>query len=303
MNKRLSLSDLDIGIGKQTRLHRMLYGAGPGGGTMMVLPVDHGLEHGPRDFFENPDSLDPDYQFQLAVDAGFSAIAVQVGLASKFMGPYAGQVPLIVKLNGKTEIPPSSSPRSPLNASIEDAVRLGADAIGYTLYIGSSQQESDFEAFATVRREAEQAGVPIVMWAYPRGEHVDAKGGRDSIYAIDYAARVAQELGADVVKVNYPNADADGVIGPVPEAPAPYDTKTWTLDEALTQIVASAGRTLVIMSGGSRAPDQLLLDRVETSLASGCAGFIFGRNVIQRPRAEALDIVSKIQERMRKHSI
>ena len=299
---RPSLDDMDVNLGKRTRLRRMLYEYGPGGGTLLILPVDQGLEHGPRDFFVNEESLDPAYEATLARDAGYSGIALQYGLASKYMRDIAGSVPLILKVNGRTEIPPSTAPRSPLTARVEDAVRLGADAIGYTLYVGSAQQEQDFESFSQVRLEAERAGMPVIVWAYPRGQYIDAKGGKDSLYAVDYAARVATELGADVVKVNLPKTAADGMVGPTPDAPKPYDSTKWTLEEAVSKIVSSAGRTLVIMSGGEQIGDDVLLTRVEVSLAAGATGFIFGRNIWQRPHADALRIVGQIKDRMVNHA-
>ena len=118
--------------------------------------------------------------------------------------PYAGRLPLIVKLNGKTEIPSDAESFSSCNASVEDAVALGADAVGYTLYVGSPAQDRDFAQWAEVRRDAERLGIPTIIWAYPRGEAVEAKGGKESVWAIDYAARVATEMGADIVKINFP---------------------------------------------------------------------------------------------------
>src|SRR3989338_5699827 len=210
MTKRLmTLEDLDLPIGKKTRLYRLLYKYGPGNGRMMVLPIDQGLEHGPRDFFVNPDSLNPEFQLRLALEGSFSAIAFQVGLAEKYLCAFAGKVPLILKINGKTEIPPDDEAFSACSASVEDALRLGADAVGYTCYIGSPRQDDDFIQFGKVRRDAERAGMPVIMWAYPRGKFIEQKGGKDSLYAVDYAARVAQELGADVVKVNYPKSDEE----------------------------------------------------------------------------------------------
>ena len=123
--------------GKRARLRRLLFDYGPGNGTLMLLPIDQGIEHGPRDFFPNPASKDPEYQFSLAAEAGYSAIACQIGLATRYYPDYAGQVPLILKVNGKTDVPPSDDAFSSTNASVEDAVRLGADAVGYTLYVGS----------------------------------------------------------------------------------------------------------------------------------------------------------------------
>src|SRR5215467_4069778 len=210
--KRPTLADLDLSIGKRTRLHRLLYKYGPANGTLLLLPIDQGLEHGPRDFFPNPPAKDPEFQLRLAKEGHFSGIVFQYGIAEKYMSQYAGEVPLVLKLNGKTEIPSDKVPISPVIASVEDAVRLGADAVGYTLYVGSARQDEDFKQFRQVREDADRYGLPVIVWAYPRGEAVDAKGGRDSLYAVDYAARTASELGADIIKVNFPQPDKqDGV--------------------------------------------------------------------------------------------
>jgi class I fructose-bisphosphate aldolase len=284
------LDDLDLPAGKRSRLYRLLYKYGPGHGRMMVLPIDQGLEHGPRDFFVNPESLNPEFELRLALEGGFSAIAFQVGLAEKYLKAFAGKVPLILKINGKTEIPPDDEAFSPCHAAVEDAVRLGADAVGYTCYIGSPRQDEDFIQFGRVRREAERAGMPVIMWAYPRGKFMEAKGGRDSLYAVDYAARVAQELGADVVKVNYPKVDEEK------RAQYPKEYRDLKLDkkEMLEKVVASAGRTLTLMSGGSKRSDEQLFDDVKVALEAGVTGFIFGRNMWQRRFGEALEVAGKI---------
>ncbi len=204
--------------GKRARLRRLLFEFGPGNGTLMLLPIDQGIEHGPRDFFPNPASKDPDYQFRLAAEAGYSALACQIGMATKYYPDYAGQVPLILKVNGKTDIPSSAKAFSTCNASVEDAVRLGADAVGYTLYVGSPRQDEDLAQLRQVRQDCDRFGMPLIVWSYPRGEAVEAKGGPNSFYAIDYAARMAMEMGADVVKLNMPKIDAgqgQGCAGPV----------------------------------------------------------------------------------------
>jgi len=144
---RPHLNRLGLGPGKMTRLKRLLYSHGPGGGTLLVLPIDQGLEHGPIDFFPNPDSLDPQYQYDLAREGNFSAIALHIGLAEKYFHEYAGDVPLILKLNGKTAIPSDAQAFSPLTGTVEDAVRLGAEAVGYTVYVGSPAQDRDFLQF------------------------------------------------------------------------------------------------------------------------------------------------------------
>ena len=294
MKRPITLEDLDLPTGKKARLYRLLFKYGPGNGRILELPIDQGLEHGPRDFFVNPDSLNPEFQLRLALEGGFSAIAFQVGLAEKYLKAFAGKVPLILKINGKTEVPPDDEAFSPCNASVEDAVRLGADAVGYTSYIGSPRQDDDFVQFGKVRREAERHGMPLIMWAYPRGKSMEQKGGRDSFYAVDYASRVAQELGADVVKVNIPKVDEEKRA----LYPKPYNELKLSTKEMVEKVVASAGRTLVIISGGSKRSDDALLEDVRTCLEAGVTGFIFGRNFWQRRFGEALEMAGRVTKLM-----
>src|SRR5689334_12389 len=152
MADRIPLSQLGLSTGKKARLHRILYQHGVGNGSGLFLPYDQGLEHGPRDFFANPPAADPRYILRLAREGGFNGIAIQVGLAEKFYWDYAGEVPLILKLNGKTDIPADARALSPLHATVEDAGRLGADAVGYTLYVGTPAQQTDFAQYHTVRQ-------------------------------------------------------------------------------------------------------------------------------------------------------
>jgi len=283
--------------GKRTRLRRLLYEFGPGEGTLLFLPIDQGIEHGPRDFFPNPASKDPEYQFRLAAEAGYSAIACGYGMATKYYPDYAGQVPLILKLNSKTDVPSSDEAFSPCNASVEDAVRLGADAVGYTLYVGSPKQADDFIQLGKVRQDCDRFGMPLVIWAYPRGRDIESKGGQSSFYAIDYAARVAMEMGADIVKLNMPklNPDKDK------DAPAPYNDMNVSLEEAIRHCVQSAGRALVVLSGGSKIDDEQLLAQTRAIMEAGGSGVIFGRNVWQREWGEALQIIEQIKDTLLKH--
>lgn len=292
--KRPTLDDMDhLSTGKKARLHRMLYQHGPGNGTLLFLPIDQGLEHGPVDFFENPVSEDPDFQCQLAVDGNYSGIVFHFGLAEKYMKKYAGKVPLVLKVNGKTNIPPDGEAFSPLTGSVEDAVRLGADAIGYTLYVGSPAQDVDIQQFMEVRREADRFGLPVIMWAYPRGSAIAGKGGKDGLYAIDYAARVACELGADVVKINYPKLKSkDGI-------PKEYQELDITEEQAVNKVVRAAGKTMVLFSGGSKVSDDDLMNQAKLAMNSGATGLIFGRNMWQRPMSEALSVTKDVTEMMR----
>ncbi|MBK5110600.1 MAG: fructose-bisphosphate aldolase [Thermoleophilia bacterium] len=278
--------------GKRARLHRLLYEFGPGNGTMMLLPIDQGIEHGPRDFFPNPASKDPDYQFRLAAEAGYSALACQIGMAEKYYPDYAGAVPLILKVNGKTDIPPSNAAFSSCNASVEDGVRLGADAIGYTLYVGTPRQDEDLAQLRKVREDCDRYGMPLFVWSYPRGEAIDGKGGATSFYAVDYAARMAMEMGADVVKLPMPTIDP----AKDKDAPAPYNELEVSEDEAIRQCVESAGRSLVVLSGGSKVDDETVLSHAESVMNAGGSGVIFGRNVWQREWNDALEIIASIKE-------
>ena len=301
MAKRPALDGLDLSLGKRTRLHRMLYEHGPGNGTLLLLPIDQGLEHGPVDFFPNPPSADPDYQCRLAKEGGYSGIVFHIGLAQKYMKAYAGEVPLVLKLNGKTGIPSDAEAFSAVEASVEDAVRLGADAVGYTLYVGSPAQDRDFLQLGEVREECDRYGLPLIVWSYPRGAAIGEKGGRDSIYAVDYAARLADELGADIVKLNVPKfRDPRNA-----ESPAPYRQlyEAWKeLDEneayrlAVQKVVASAGKTMVLFSGGSKMGDEDLLLKARLCMEAGATGLIFGRNMWQRPFDEGLAITEKVTE-------
>lgn len=299
--KRTTLDDLNVGLGKRTRLHRMLYEHGPGNGTLLLLPLDHGVEHGPIDFFPNPPSGDPDYQCRLAREGGYSGIVFHIGLAEKYMHDYAGEVPLILKINGRPHIPPNDRPLSAQDATVEDAVRLGADGVGYTLYVGSPRQDEDFFQLMTVRSECERYGMPLIIWSYPRGEAVEKKGGRDSIYAVDYAARLANELGADVVKLNVPAFRDPGNE----KSPEPYRElyREWkdlgeneAYRRATEKVVASAGRTMVLFSGGSKISDEDLLTKARICVESGATGLIFGRNMWQRPLEDGLRITEEVKE-------
>jgi fructose-bisphosphate aldolase, class I len=278
--------------GKRTRLRRLLFEFGPGNGTLLLLPIDQGIEHGPRDFFPNPASKDPEYQFRLAAEAGYSALACQIGLAEKYYPDYAGQVPLILKVNGKTDVPPDDEAFSTTNASVEDAVRIGADAVGYTMYLGSPRQGDDLHQLKGVREDCDRYGMPLVIWAYPRGSAMASKGGRDSFYAIDYAARMAMEMGADIVKLNMPKIDPEKDK----DSPAPYNEGGFSQEEAIQHCVASAGRALVVLSGGSKADDEEVLGHAKSIMEAGGSGVIFGRNVWQREWSEALEIIGQIKE-------
>ncbi len=294
-NRTSSLNSLAIGHGRRVRLWRLLYGSGPCNGTLMVLPLDQGLEHGPTDFFPHPPALDPEYVFALAESGRFSAIALGVGLAEKYLAPYAGRVPLILKLNGKTNIPADDEAVSPAFASVEDAVRLGADAVGYTMYVGTPRQDVEIREYRQVRQDCERLGMPLVMWAYPRGRAIEEKGGKGSLFAQDYAARVALEMGADIVKLHEPAAQSPG-------APEPYASLHEDAAARVRRVVRSAGRTLVLFSGGEKDDrEPAVIEKIRLYLDNGATGVMFGRNMWLRRPPEAQALIRKVHAVLRRY--
>jgi class I fructose-bisphosphate aldolase len=290
--RRAHLDDLDLPQGKRARLHSLLYEHGPANGTLLMLPLDQGLEHGPVDFFVNPPALDPDFEVRLALEGNYSGIALQIGLAKRYLTKQAGRLPLVLKVNGRTTPPGFDEAFSPLTSSVEDAVRLGAAAVGYTCYVGSPAQDRDLRQMNEVRQACDRYGMPLICWAYPRGSAIAKKGGQDSLYAIDYAARVAAEMGADVIKLNIPreHSEADAA------SPAPYDTLVEDRRQMLARVIRSAGRSLVIFAGGSKLADDELLGRIDDCMAAGATGFIFGRNMWQRPLDQALAMSARVHQ-------
>jgi len=289
-----SLSPLSLAHGKRTRLFNLLYGHGPANGTLMVLPLDQGLEHGPADFFPNPAALDTEFQFRLAIEGRFSAIALGVGLAEKYLRDYAGRIPLILKLNGKTNIPDDSEAVSPAFASVEDAVRLGAEAVGYTVYVGSPRQDVEIREYGKVRQECERFGMPLVVWAYPRGRGIEAKGGKGTLFAQDYAARVAEELGADVVKLHEPAAEAGA-------SPEPYRSLREDAATRLRRVVRSAGKVMFLFAGGVKQDDdEAVVRKVKLYMDSGATGVMFGRNMWLRDFDAALALTRRVHAVMRR---
>ncbi|MFQ5823861.1 MAG: class I fructose-bisphosphate aldolase [bacterium] len=301
-SNRVTLKEMDyLSPGKKARLYRMLYQYGPANGTLLFLPYDHGMEHGPMDFYENPtsvfESLDPEFIFRLAVEGGYSGVATHFGLASKYYPKYAGKVPLILKLNGKTNIPSDVQAFSPLTSHVEDAVRLGADAVGYTLYVGTPRQDEDMLQLNQVRRDCDKYGMPLIIWSYPRGEAIEKKGGRDSFYAVDYAARMASEMGADLIKLNLPKFDR------IHESPKPYNEIKLETKAALQKVIQSAGKSMVLLSGGSKLSDTDAIAKARIAFEAGATGLLFGRNMWQRAYEDALDITRKMKEMVKEFSV
>src|ERR1700733_583593 len=238
-------------VGVKTNLYRLLtHGSLAGTGKLVILPVDQGFEHGPaRSFAPNPPAYDPDYHFQLAIDAGCNAYAAPLGFLEAAADKFAGQIPTILKLNNSDTLAKMDQPCSAVTASVKDALRLGCAAIGYTIYPGSGARNRMYEDLRALILEAKEHGLPTVVWAYPRGAGL-SKEGEQAIDVTAYAAQIACQLGAHVVKVKPPKdfieqAEAKKVF-------EKHAIPTKTLADRVRHVVQSSfnGKRIVIFSGG-----------------------------------------------------
>jgi len=290
-------------VGVKTNLARLMnHGALAGTGKFVILPVDQGFEHGPaRSFAPNPPAYDPDYHFQLGIDSGCNAYAAPLGFLEASADKFAGQIPLILKLNNSDSLAKIDQPISAVTASVKDAVRLGCVAIGYTIYPGSSARNPMYEALRDLIREAKEVGLPTIVWAYPRGAGL-SKDGEQATDVIAYSAHVSCELGAHIVKVKPPKdvveqAEAKKVF-------EKYGIPTKTMADRVKHVVQSCfnGKRIVIFSGGETKSTNELLEDVRGMAAGGAFGSIMGRNAFQRPRAEALRLLADVMDIFRKAS-
>jgi class I fructose-bisphosphate aldolase len=271
-------------------------------GKSLILPYDQFIEHDCRHLDAQGDSGNPNYILELARTGGYTGVVLHYGISSRYWARLEGLVPLCLKINGKTGIPSQARAFSALTGSVEDAVRLGAVAVGYTMYYGSPRESDDLPQLAAVRRECERHGMPLIVWAYPRGEDIQKKGGPDSSYAIESATRMAMEMGATIIKSNVPRpAPADFLDNAgVPEYYRKLERELKENNEDAMQVrvdrvVAAAQGVPVLFSGGSELNDDDLLYRAEVCIKAGCLGFIFGRNMWKRERSRALEITERLK--------
>jgi fructose-bisphosphate aldolase, class I len=282
--------------GTKANLARMLmHGKLGGTGKMVILPVDQGNEHGPaRSFAPNPAGYDPHYHFQLAIEAGLNAYAAPLGFIEAGAGTYAGQIPLILKCNSANSLSrQKENADQAVTAGVRDALRLGCSAVGFTIYPGSDSQYGEFEEIAELAREAKSVGLAVVVWSYPRGGSL-SKEGETAIDICAYAAQLAAQLGAHIIKVKPPTAHLE-----LPAAKAVYEKQKIDISTPAARIkhvVQSAfnGRRIVIFSGGEAKDLDGVFDEVRAIYAGGANGSIIGRNTFQRPKADALDMLAKI---------
>ena len=279
-------------IATKTNLARILiHGKLAGTGRMVILPVDQGFEHGPaRSFSKNPVAYDPLYHHQLAVDAGLNAYAAPLGMLEASANEFVGAIPLILKINSSNSLHTVGKDQA-VTASVQDAVRLGCVAIGFTIYPGSESNLELIEEFKELAREAKSYGLAVVLWSYPRGKGL-SKEAETSLDVCAYAAHMAVLLGANVIKVKLPTA----VVGlpACQEAYQDYDMSS--LDKRVSHIKQACfnGKRLVVFSGGSTKTEQDLYDEVKAIHNGNGNGSIIGRNVFQRPREQALAMLNNI---------
>ena len=281
--------------GTVANLHRLMsHGTLAGTGKLVILPVDQGLEHGPaRSFAKNPSGYDPRYHFQLAIDAGCNAYAAPLGFLEAGAAEFAGQVPLILKLNNNDGLFSTEDPLSALTGSVEDALRLGCAAIGFTIYPGSAHKNEMFGQLRELTLEAKAVGLAVVVWSYPRGASL-SKEGETAIDVVAYAAHIAAQLGAHIIKVKPPTAHIEqGAARKVYEEEG---IPIATLSERIRHVIQSAfgGRRIVIFSGGAAKGREALLDEIRQIQAGGGFGAIVGRNSFQRPKQDALALLAEV---------
>jgi len=278
--------------GVLTNLARMLnHGRLAGTGRMLILPVDQGFEHGPaRSFAPNPPAYDPAYHFQLAIDAGLNAYASLLGFIEAVAADFAGEIPLILKLNAHDLLHDEKDPLGAQTASVSDALRLGCVAIGYTIYPGTVERRLQYEQLRELASEAKAAGLVVVVWTYPRGGGL-SKEGETPQHVIAYGAQIPALPGPHIIKVKMPTAHLE-----LPEAKKVYEElriPRATATERVRHVVQSAfnGQRIVLFSGGPKEADEALFAEAHAIRDGGGFGSIVGRNSFQRDKAAALRLL------------
>lgn len=283
--------------GVRANLARILdHGRLGGTGKVVILPVDQGFEHGPaRSFAPNPAGYDPRYHYQLALDAGCSGYAAPLGSLQAGAAEYAGQLPLILKANNADSLYSSDDPFPAVTASVDDALRIGANAIGFTIYPGSAHRNEMYGQIRELAADAKAAGLVVVIWSYPRGSGL-SKDGETAVDVVGYAAQIAAQLGAHIIKVKPPGAhiEKEKARDALEKAGVPLETLT----DRVKHVIHSAfdGHRIVIFSGGAAKGTEAVLEENRQTARGGGFGTIMGRNSFQRPHDEAVELLHAVQD-------
>jgi class I fructose-bisphosphate aldolase len=283
--------------GVRANLVRLLnHGRLGGTGKMVILPVDQGFEHGPaRSFAPNPAGYDPEYHAKLALKSGCNAYAAPLGFIEAVADEYAGQVPLILKLNNSDSLGGPDQPCSAITGSVDEALRLGCAAIGYTIYPGSGLRNTQYENLRAITEEAKRKGLVVITWSYPRGAKL-SKDGETAIDVCAYAAQIAAQLGSHIIKVKPPTAHIEqDAARKVYQA---QGIAVGTLAERVRHVVQSSfgGKRIVIFSGGEAKGTDAVLEEIRGIAAGGGFGSIMGRNAFQRPEGEAIALLHSVMD-------
>ena len=223
-------------------------------GHGLLLAYDHGFENGPTEFDDR--SVNPEWVMEIAESGYFSGFVCHKGIAAKYYDKAVNKVPLILKLNGKTAYHKKEEPISLQSCSVLDAIKLGAVAVGYTIYVGSEYEQRMIQEFAKIESEAHDKGLIVMAWIYPAGSHIKNDTEKD---ILAYGARIGMELNADALNLKYTGD------------PRSFD---W--------VVKNAGKTKVFVVGGPRTDTiYQLQDTAKDVISVGAAGFIIGRNIWQ----------------------
>jgi fructose-bisphosphate aldolase, class I len=281
--------------GTKTNLARVLnHGVLGGTGKLVILPVDQGFEHGPaRSFAPNPPAYSPWYHFELGIESGCNAYAAPLGFLEAGAAEFAGEIPMILKLNNHDSLVEEKDPISAQTASVREAVRLGCVGVGYTIYPGSAECREMYEQLREIAEEAKEYGLIVVVWSYPRGS-VLSKEGETGMDVVAYAAQIAAQLGAHLIKVKLPSEHLEQSAAKKVYEKQAVPIKT--LADRVRHVVQSAfdGRRIVIFSGGTKEEDKTFFDQVRAIRDGGGFGSIIGRNSFQRPKAEALKFLASV---------
>jgi fructose-bisphosphate aldolase, class I len=281
--------------GTLTNLARLLnHGKLAGTGKLVILPVDQGFEHGPaRSFAANPAAYHPHYHFELAIEAGCNAYAAPLGFLEAGARDFAGQIPLILKVNDHDVLVDEPDPLQALTGSVQDALRLGCVGIGFTIYPGSTHRLEMYGQIRAYAEEAKRHGLAVIIWSYPRGSSL-SKTGETAIDVTAYAAHIAAQLGAHIIKVKLPSQqiEQDAARKVYEQQQVPIHT----LAERVKHVVQCTfgGNRIVIFSGGATEADEKLLEQIQSIAQGGGFGSIIGRNSFQRSKPDALKLLDTI---------
>jgi len=279
--------------GTKANLARILMQGRLGGtGRMVILPVDQGFEHGPaRSFAANPEGYDPHYHWRLAIDAGLNAFASPLGMIEAGADTFAGAIPTILKVNSSNSH--ATSKDQAVTGGVEDALRLGCAAIGFTIYPCADEQFEMMEELRELAVEAKAHGLAVVVWSYPRGGNL-SKAGESAIDVTAYAAHMAALLGAHIIKVKPPTDHLEQEDAAKVYKAQKIDISSLTARIAHVIQSSFAGRRIVVFSGGAAKDLDGLYDEIRQIRDGGAYGSIIGRNTFQRPRDEALTMLDTI---------